>query len=231
MDYRKPRFLGGGATAAALAVVIALGLLESRSRAEVLSSAGWVSHTLQVQRQLGLARALLADAETGQRGYLLTHDESYLEPNAQATAALPGVLKTLRDLTADNPAQQRRLAELERLAAARMDRIRDSVALAKNGDRDRAVTIVIEGGGKTLMAEIRGVIQSALSDEERLLQERQRRLDRSVARRGLETQILIAGLAVGLIVGALLMIRLNRALAVLNGLPPDDLDRLMAAQR
>ena len=111
--------------------MIALGFLESRSRVALRESAGWVSHTLQVERELSLARTLLTDAETGQRGYLLTLDESYLEPNEQATAALPAVLARLRELTADDPQQQQRLAELDRLAAARMDRIRDSVALAE----------------------------------------------------------------------------------------------------
>jgi CHASE3 domain sensor protein len=228
MDDRKPRFLGGVATAAALAVVMALGFLESRSRTQVLASAGWVSHTLRVQRELGMARALLADAETGQRGYLLTSDESYLEPNQQATAALPGVLARLRDLTADDDAQRRRLGRIEELAAARLDRIRQSVALAKNGERDRAVKVVIEGGGKALMTEIRAVIQEALAHEERLLQEREAGLERSVARRGVEAQILIGGMAIGLVAGMFLLMRLNRAVAVLNAIPPDDLDRLTA---
>lgn len=215
MDYRKPRFLGGGATAAALAVVAALGLLESRSRREVLQSAGWVTHTLRVQRDLGLARALLTDAETGQRGFLLTLDESYLDPNDAAQAALPGVLARLRALTADNPAQQQRFAQLERLVGQRLDVIRQTLVLAMRGERERAVQIVVEGRGRALMSEIRGVLQSGMNDEERLLQEREARLGRSIARRGLETQILIAGLAAGLIVGAVLLVRLNRAHAQL----------------
>jgi CHASE3 domain sensor protein len=228
MDDRKPRFLGGVAAAAALAVVVALGFLESRSRGQVLASAGWVSRTLHVQRELELARGLLADAETGQRGYLLTMDESYLRPNEQATAALPGVLARLRELTADNNAQQQRIGRLEQLAAARMDRIRQSVGLAKSGERDRAVKIVVEGGGNALMTDIRAVIREALADEERLLQQREAGLERSVARRGLETQILIGLMAAGLIAGVFLLVRLNRVLAVLNAIPPDDLDRLSA---
>lgn len=216
MEYRKPRFLGGIATAAALAVVIALGFLESRSRVAIRESAGWVSHTLQVERELGLARTLLTDAETGQRGYLLTEDESYLEPSEQATAALPAVLAQLRELTADNPEQQQRLGQLDRLAAARLERIRNSVSLAKSGERERAVKIVVEGSGKALMTEIRALIQSALADEERRLRQREANLAQSIARRSLEAQILIGAMAAGLIAVAFLLIRLNRVHALVT---------------
>ena len=60
--------------------MIALGFMERRSIRDIRESAGWVAHTLQVERELELARSLLVDAETGQRGYLLTLNESCLEP-------------------------------------------------------------------------------------------------------------------------------------------------------
>ena len=55
---------------------------------EVRDSVRLVTHTLQVERQFDLARTLLTDAETGQRGFLLTGDESYLQPNIDAVTAL-----------------------------------------------------------------------------------------------------------------------------------------------
>ncbi len=211
MQYRNPRFLGGGATAAALAVVVALGLLEYRSRHEVLTSAEWVSHTLQVQTKLELARALITDAETGQRGYLLTMDESFLDPSDTAIAKLPDVLHDLRQLTADNPRQQARLDQLDRLSAERLQLVKETVALAKHGDQHRAVGIVTNGRGSALMNQIRTVLQSAVNDEDRLLQARQTSLAQSVSRRGLEEQILIGGMAVGLVIGAFVLVRLNQA--------------------
>ena len=215
MEHRRPRFLGGGATIAALAVVIALGYMERRSRGEVRDSVRQVTHTLQVERQFGLARTLLTEAETGQRGYLLTGDASYLEPNIQALKALPGVLAALRELTADNPPQQQRIRELERLADERLQRIRATIAEAQAGRREAAINLLPAGRGKELMTEIRALIQSAVNDEERLLQQREAALDRTIARRGIETQILIAAMVVGLIVGGVLLARLNRAQAML----------------
>jgi CHASE3 domain sensor protein len=211
MPERRPRFLGGGATIAALAIVIALGYMERRSRLEMRESAGWVTHTLQVERQFGLARTLLTEAETGQRGFLLTGDESYLDPNVQALTALPGVFAKLKELTADNRAEQQRVDELQRLAEERLERLRLSVAEAKAGRREAAIGLLPGGRGKELMIGIRTLIQSAINDEEHLLRQREAALDRAIARRGIEAQILIALMAVGLIVGGVLLSRLNRA--------------------
>ena len=51
---------------------------------------------------------MMKDAESGERGFLLTGDESYLAPYNSAIAALPRGLKELKDLTSDNPRQQAR---------------------------------------------------------------------------------------------------------------------------
>jgi len=211
VDQRRPRFLGLGATIAALAVIIALGLLENRSRVEVNDSARWVRHTFEVQRELALARTLLTDAETGQRGFLLTLDDAYLEPNRQAIAALPGVLDKLKELTRDNPLQNARVQQLAQLADQRLDRLRTAANVRTAADRDKLLQATTGGRGNALMIEIRKLIQSAVDEEERLLQEREARLTRSVDRRGVEGEILIAGMGLGLLAGGFILIRLNQA--------------------
>jgi CHASE3 domain sensor protein len=201
---------------AAIAAVLALGFLERRSMRDIRESAGWVAHTLQVQRELELTHSLLADAESGQRGYLITQDESYYAPTEQAAAAIPGALSRLRQLVSDNPAQQQHVADLERLAGERLQIIRDTVAAAKRGERDRAIQTVIDGRGKRLMSELRAQLQASLGIEEGLLQQREARLSRSIARRSTEAQILLGGMLLGLVAGTLLLIRLNRAMTVVS---------------
>jgi CHASE3 domain sensor protein len=207
---RRPKFMGGWAILAALALIAALAVLESRSRADVMASAGWVSHTLQVENELATTRTLLADAETGQRGYLLTQDPAYLQPNEQATAAIPGSFAHLLQLTADNPGQHQRIEEMARLADARLAVLHETIAVAKAGGRERAIQMVIEGKGTRLMADLQTQMQSAVNEEERLLRERQSRLAGSVRQRGLEAQILIGVMGAGLIAIAFLLIHLNR---------------------
>lgn len=57
--------------------------------------------------------SVIKDAETGQRGYLLTGDKSYLEPYNQATAEIDRYIKQLQELTRDNANQQGRIAILK----------------------------------------------------------------------------------------------------------------------
>ncbi len=130
MTGPAPRARIGAVAMGSFAIVRTMGLLENRSRQDVLDSAGWVSRALHVRRELVRTRMLLTDAETGQRGYLLTLDESYLDPNEQARAAMPAVMAQLRRLTADNPRQQQRLSDLDRLATETLAELRDTVVAA-----------------------------------------------------------------------------------------------------
>ena len=80
---------------------------------EVARSHAAVAHTLQV---IDTARALdqsIQDAERGQRGFIITGDARYLEPYTQALTRTPAELAQLKELTKDDPAQQKRLSLLE----------------------------------------------------------------------------------------------------------------------
>src|SRR5579871_5776014 len=74
-----------------------------------------VEHTYQVKSQLSSILSLLLDAETGQRGYLLTDDPQYLEPYKEAAAEIERRLDRLNNLTSDNAMQAPRIAALRRL--------------------------------------------------------------------------------------------------------------------
>jgi len=91
-----------GFSVAILAVVlIALFTWEaSVSRGEAANA---VSHTMKVREQLQVLVSTLKDAETSQRGFLLTGTESYLSPYNQARAALPGEIAKLRALLSTIP--------------------------------------------------------------------------------------------------------------------------------
>jgi len=63
-------------------------------------SLGWVAHTREVREHLNAAVSALLDAETAQRGYLLTRETSYAEQFAAARARIPAELESIRMLTA-----------------------------------------------------------------------------------------------------------------------------------
>ncbi|HET9853412.1 MAG TPA: CHASE3 domain-containing protein, partial [Methylomirabilota bacterium] len=87
----------------------------------------WVSHTHEVMTQLEQVVSTLEDAETGQRGYLLTGERVYLEPYEQALSRIPGQLERLRALTIDNPPQTAHALKLEQFAGGRLAVLRQGI--------------------------------------------------------------------------------------------------------
>ena len=94
-----------GALAMAMALVIALAAVSAFQRDE---RQRLVEHTLNVQQAITRTLSLAQDAETGQRGFLLTADNEYLEPYQKAVAAMVPQLEALDALVADNAEQVER---------------------------------------------------------------------------------------------------------------------------
>src|ERR1700733_9770882 len=101
------RLIAGFGLSALTLILIAV--VSYRNAHLLIENDGWVEHSHQVRIELADLLSELKDAETGQRGYLLTGDDNYLEPYKSALAAIPTTLVDLRKLTTDNPDQQRRL--------------------------------------------------------------------------------------------------------------------------
>ena len=108
----------------------------------------------------------MQDAETGQRGYLLTAEPAYLEPFRQGTLDAPARIDELRQLTADNPSRQQILAEVAGLIAAQSAELADTVARVRAGDMAGAVALVRTGAGKGFMDAIREKIAAVSAAEE-----------------------------------------------------------------
>src|SRR5579863_4688113 len=113
------------------------------------------------------------DAETAQRGYMLTGKESYLDPFVAGQKRLPQALDKLRALTTDTPEQQQRFAELARTADQTMSAIDDAITQLRAGRRDAAMAIFASDRGKTLMDRTRELATQIGDDSEARL-ERQR---------------------------------------------------------
>ncbi len=127
----KARLIAG--FGAALALLICVGILSYWSVVQNANERQWVNHTHLVLEKLDALTATLIDAETGERGYVLTGDESYLGPyNGAASKALENS-KDLREMTADNPVQQRALDRLEPVIATRLAMLQHGIELRRQG--------------------------------------------------------------------------------------------------
>jgi signal transduction histidine kinase/CheY-like chemotaxis protein/CHASE3 domain sensor protein len=105
------------------------------------------------------------DAETGQRGYLLTGKDSYLDPYNAAVEEIGPRLERLQRLTIDNPTQQDRLGSLKQHIGAKLAELKQTIDLHQNQGQDAALAVVQSDRGKQDMDAIRDQV-SAMEREE-----------------------------------------------------------------
>jgi len=135
----------------------------------LLQSEGWVEHTWQVIDQVERIMGSAKDAETGNRGFLITGDEAYLAPYTSGKAELPHELNVFQQLTADNPSQQTRVVEMRAILEQRMSLLEKGIAMRRAGDTNTVETLVISGTGKAQMDRLRGLTDQMEGEERRLL--------------------------------------------------------------
>ncbi len=117
-------------------------------------------HARQVRLTSRAILVRLLDAESGQRGYMLTASPSYLAYHDEALRVLPGLFDELEQLTASDADLAPRVAHLREVAAARVDLTQRTVTLARMGRVGEAVGLVRSGRGKALMDELRAEIDA-----------------------------------------------------------------------
>lgn len=122
----------------------------------------------------------IQDAETGQRGFLLTNDDRYLGPYERATQALPDLVDAVRAHTAGGPDQERRVAQLRAEIGAKLGELGSTVALARGGNLPAAIALVRTGQGQQRMDRIRFLIGQLQEAAQRDADMRQRSATRMV---------------------------------------------------
>lgn len=190
-------------TLAGLGLVLALFagsiLVAYQSTLNLRETSRRVTHTYEVLTGVENVLSSVTEAETGQRGYLITGDETYLDPYNKAIANIGQYIVHLRELTSDNPDQQRRVASLEPLVAARLETIRRTIDAYRQGGFEASQQIVMSGEGKEEMDGIRSIVAEMTTAENRLLAQRSEESRASVRESGLIFFILVV-LIVALVV-------------------------------
>lgn len=155
-----------------------------------------VQHTHEVRRQAQALTQALVDAETGQRGYLLTQDPAYLEPYRGAVTTLDETYHTLLDMVADNPAQTVRLENLTESIEQKRSEMATTITMATEGRLSEALSILRSDAGRTLMDDIRQTLQQFIAEEDTRLVERNREMDSSRVMLTATIVIALAGAAI-----------------------------------
>ncbi len=162
----------GGGYALALLMLVILGVISYRNTTGFIETTELRAHSYQVLESLERVLSTMKDTETGQRGYVITGEDRYLEPYQSGTLAIDQTIQNLRRLTADNPSQQRRLDVMEPLVAAKLAELKETIALRKNKGFDAALKVVLTDRGKQAMDDIRKVVVDMGNEEKILLEQR-----------------------------------------------------------
>ncbi len=137
----------------------------------------WVTHTREVITTASNFETQLVDAETGQRGFLLTDAPSYLEPYYTGRRGATEQFNRLKFLTRDNDAQQQRLEKIKVLMQRKLAELQETIDLTTSGKKDQALALVKSDEGKQLMDDMRPILYDFTEEELRLLEERQQQFN------------------------------------------------------
>jgi len=159
------------AFALTLAALIAGAVLGYINVLHLISNERLLSDTDDAIVDLEGTLSTLKDAETGQRGYLLTGDPAYLRPYELAVARMRGRLAKLDDDFANRPSQRQRLRVLQQTIGRRLAELQRTISLSHAGDRAGAVALVADNAGEGLMDRVRSQI-AAMEVAEHVLLER-----------------------------------------------------------
>ena len=150
----------------ALAVIGAVSYVQITT---LISARAPIERSHQVLEDIDALLTSLTSAETGQRGYLLTGDASYLRPYAEAIGQIDDRVAGLRELVGDNPRQQATLDRLDDPVARKLAELDQTVMLRRTQGLAAAQEIVLAGGGARDMATIRGLLSELRSVEKEVL--------------------------------------------------------------
>jgi methyl-accepting chemotaxis protein len=194
----------------ALVLLVAIGAVSYRALDMLANTSHVVSHTHLVLEHIEGVSSLLKDAETGQRGYVITGDDAFLEPYTAALGDISKVLRELRDLTRDNPAQQKRLDELDPLVAKKLFELKRVIDLRRTSGFEPTQKLVQAGEGKRAMDDIRRTLTQMDRDERDLLRVRADEVEAAAS--GARTTILF-GTLICLLLSSIVGFVLVRSLA------------------
>lgn len=120
------------------------------------------NHTL---RTLERTLATLADAEAGQRDFLISGDERFLTPYFAASRRVDGLLDELTDIQSDNGKYFERIEQLQLLKKTKFSDLNDMIVLRRDQGLDAARAFVLADAGKRHMDEMRAVIDEIIETE------------------------------------------------------------------
>ena len=164
MQWKIGRRLVLWGLVAATTILVFAGWESYRNTTRLVEAAEARKSSYELVQVLDEVEARLVDAETGQRGYLLTGDEAYLQPYHSAIKNLDQVMARLKDFTSNNPKQQEQIQSMGVLIENKFGELQRTIDLRRREEIAAANQVVLQGSGKRWMDQIRSVITDMKND-------------------------------------------------------------------
>lgn len=160
-------------------ILLVISLVSYRNSERLVDTNQWINHTQEVLSEFDQILLTSVDASTGVRGFIITRNEEFLEPFSNAKLVSQMHLDKARELTIDNPVQQKNIEQLSELQKQYFQYLETNIELTKN-DPEKAVELVKNKTGKRIMDEIRAEVDESKSIEQKLLTQRKDINDREI---------------------------------------------------
>jgi diguanylate cyclase (GGDEF)-like protein/PAS domain S-box-containing protein len=176
--------------------LLLVGAISYRGMLVSRESDRWVRHSHEVLQNLQELLAEVQNVESSYRAFVITGDEGFLAPYHESVLGAEQHGTILRNLTADNPVQQRRIPSLERLTHQKIQLSETIIALRRTKGFATAADSIREGHSQRIMGEFQAVLRAMQDEELRLLVIRNADAQRRLAQ---TKTILIFGTLLGLL--------------------------------
>ena len=126
---------------------------------------------LLLENELSELLSAIQDAETGQRGFLLTSKEIYLEPYDRAIKDIPLFVRELEINFESNKLLSNNIITLKKLIQEKLNELKTTIEYNRNGQKETALDIINTDKGKKIMQEIRTIVRKLKTDSYNALEE------------------------------------------------------------
>ena len=215
MSIGKKIALGFGLS---LLVLLTVAFVAFQGAQQLIQTLDGLVESREKARAVREVRLLLVNAETGQRGFLLTGEQRYLEPYERAARELDDSLRTLHEALGDDPEQRARMARVEPLIRDKLAELSETIRLRQQKGLEATLEVVRTDRGKQVMDQLRQEFREMLELEDQ-------RWARSEAQARESSQRSILVLAAGTLLGVLIVVL--GSLAITRSIT-GALDRLVA---
>ena len=225
-SYTTLNIIGSIVPIVAFVIVDAIAYI---SIVNLIADENWVTHTYTVIDKTDSLLVTMVNAETGQRGYIITGNSTYLEPYNLAIADIDGQINEIKQLTSDNPIQQSNIDKLTLLTKERLSQLENNVNLRKANDIS-VLTENINGldQGKKTMDGIRTVIADMKNEESQLLVAREATSKSAAQSTGFT---IILGTAAAIAVTVISTVMVNKKLKSIQRLEKSNLELEIETKR